>query len=372
MSQPAPVLSIITVTHNSREVLLKGLAALRTGTEVPAEMIVVDNGSTDNTAAAVRHAFRAVALIRRDEPLPAPVALNLGAARARAPWLLFLDPGLQPIDDTVRTLVEYAGSHPDDRLYTGRTLRERVSPGRAPLTARLAPVLARLPLPARDRVEAGRSPLSGLLALGRTPHAGRDRIDDGRTVEGPPSLLGTACLAAGLPYDPERLPRLDRAIGGEVPAVTPRMLLIERELWRRLGGFDERMPTADLSVRARALGARPVLVPDAQMAAIAPDRPAGRHSALDPERPGPRLVSTALLTERMAFAHRHLAPARARAAGLILSAAALVRSATGEPWLSIWRRRDSWLSAAEPMPFVPIQDRPPSSLLRRDLSRPDR
>ncbi|WP_433215940.1 glycosyltransferase family 2 protein [Dactylosporangium sp. CS-047395] len=314
MSQPGPVVSIVTVAHNAREVLLKGLAALQHGTEVPAEMIVVDNASTDNTAAAVRHAFRAVTLIRRDEALPATAALNLGAANARAPWLLFLDPGLAPVGDTVRTLVEHAGSHPADRLFTGRTLRG---------------------------------------------HA-----DDGRTVEGPPSLLGTACLAAGLPFDPERLPRLDRAIGGAVPALTPRMLLIERELWERLDGFDERMPTADLSLRAQALGARPVLVPDAQMLAIPPDRPAGRHAAPEPDRRPARLVSTALLRERMAFAHRHFAPGRVRAAALLLSAAALVRSGFGEPWLSIWRRRDEWLATPEPLPFVPL---PRRALVQREL-----
>ncbi|WP_433084068.1 glycosyltransferase family 2 protein [Dactylosporangium sp. CA-052675] len=304
-SQPAPVVSIVSVAHNARGGLLRGLGAIQSGTEVPAEMIVVDNGSTDNTAAAVRHAFRDVTLIRQDEPLPAPAALNLGAASARAPWLLFLDPGLEPVGDAIRTLLEHAGSHPDERLCTGRTLR--------------------------------------------------DGADDGRTVEAAPSLLGTACLALSLPFDPERLPRLDRAIGGAVPALTPRMLLIERGLWDMLGGFDERLPTADLSVRARALGARPTLVPDAQMTANSPSpRPA-------------RLVSTALLTERMAFAHRHLTPGRTRAMGLILSAAALARSVAGEPWRSIRRRRSTWLSSPEPMPFVAVQTR---SFVRRDLPQP--
>ncbi|WP_432986452.1 glycosyltransferase family 2 protein [Dactylosporangium sp. CA-233914] len=285
-----PVVSIVTVAHNAREGLLRGLAAVQTGTEVPTETVVVDNGSTDNTAAAVRHAFREVKLLRRSEALPPLAAVNLGAARAKAPWLLLLDPGLGPVGDAVRTLVEYAGSHPEDRLYTGRTLR--------------------------------------------------DGSDDGRTLEAPPTLWGTACLAFGLPFEPERLPKLDRAIGGEVPAVTPRMLLVERELWRRLGGFDERLPAADLSMRARSLGARPVLIPDAQM------------TALTPQHPPARLVSTALLTERMAFAHRHFTPQRARAAGWLLSTAALTRSITGEPWLSIWRRRDSWLSTPDPMPFT--------------------
>jgi hypothetical protein len=103
------------------------------------------------------------------------------------------------------------------------------------------------------------------------------------------------------------------------------------------------------------------------MAAVAPERATGRNAAPRPARPAARLVSSALLSERMAFAHRHFTPGRARAAGLILSAAALLRSAAGEPWLSIWRRRDTWLSTVEPMPFV-SQTRPP--LRRRDLPQP--
>jgi glycosyltransferase involved in cell wall biosynthesis len=282
-SRTAPVVSIVTVAHNAREGLLKGLAGLQTGTEVPTELIVVDNGSTDNTASAVRHAFRGVSLVRRDTPLHPLAAANLGAAQARAPWLLLLDPGLEPVGDAIRTLVEYAGGHPECRLYTGRTLR--------------------------------------------------DGADDGRTVEGPPTLWGTACVAASLPLDPERLPRLDRAIGGEVPALTPRMLLAERGLWEALGGFDERLPAADLTARARALGARPVLVPDAQMAS--------RTAA-----PAARAVTIAGLAERMAFAHRHWTPARARAAGWLLIAAALARSSSGEPWRSAWQDR-AWLSTMD-------------------------
>ncbi|MGI5244875.1 glycosyltransferase family 2 protein [Dactylosporangium sp. CA-139066] len=301
-SRTAPVVSIVTVSHNARESLLKGLAALQAGTEVPAELIVVDNGSTDNTAAAVRHAFRGVSLVRREAPLHPLAAANLGAAQAGAPWLLLLDPGLEPVGDAIRTLLEYAGGHPECRLYTGRTMR--------------------------------------------------DGSDDGRTVEGTPTFWGTACVAASLPFDPERLPGLDRAIGGEVPALTPRMLLAERGLWDDLGGFDERLPAADLSVRARAFGARPVLVPDAQMASLTP-------------APAARRVTIAGLAERMAFAHRHWAPGRARAAGWLLIAAALARSSTGEPWRSAWQDR-AWLStmdtdvpvAAPHLPTQPLRSAP--------------
>ncbi|GAA4248229.1 hypothetical protein GCM10022255_027360 [Dactylosporangium darangshiense] len=312
-NRTAPVVSIVTVAHNAREGLLKGLAALQAGTEVPTEMIVVDNGSTDNTASAVRHAFRGVKLVRRDAPLHPLAAANLGAAQARAPWLLLLDPGLEPVGDAIRTLVEYAGGHPECRLYTGRTMR--------------------------------------------------DRADDGRTVEGPPTLWGTVCVATGLPLDPERLPRLDRAIGGEVPSLTPRMLLVERDLWDALGGFDERLPAADLTVRARAHGARPVLVPDAHMASLTAP-------------PGAREVTIAGLAERMAFAHRHWSPGQARAAGWTLIAAALARSFTGEPWRSAWQDR-AWLSTMDtdapvpvPAPHLPAQAKRSPQETRRTAPQP--
>ena len=60
-SQP-PRVTAVVVTYNRRDLLLEALAAVHAQTRVPDAVIVVDNASTDGTAAAVRAQFPAVRL----------------------------------------------------------------------------------------------------------------------------------------------------------------------------------------------------------------------------------------------------------------------------------------------------------------------
>jgi hypothetical protein len=85
------MLSVIIATQESERALVPTLAALVPGAMagVVSEVVVVDGGSRDDTAAVAEHAgcnFVLVegALARR---------LNAAAARARGRWLLFLQPG---------------------------------------------------------------------------------------------------------------------------------------------------------------------------------------------------------------------------------------------------------------------------------------
>jgi rhamnopyranosyl-N-acetylglucosaminyl-diphospho-decaprenol beta-1,3/1,4-galactofuranosyltransferase len=61
VTSPPRVIAVV-VTHNRRELLLEALAAVRAQTRPPDAVIVVDNASTDGTAAAVRARFPAVQL----------------------------------------------------------------------------------------------------------------------------------------------------------------------------------------------------------------------------------------------------------------------------------------------------------------------
>ena len=51
-SQP-PRVTAVVVTYNRRDLLLEALAAVHAQTLVPDAVIVVDNASTDGTAAAI-------------------------------------------------------------------------------------------------------------------------------------------------------------------------------------------------------------------------------------------------------------------------------------------------------------------------------
>jgi rhamnopyranosyl-N-acetylglucosaminyl-diphospho-decaprenol beta-1,3/1,4-galactofuranosyltransferase len=68
----APGVTAVVVTWNRRDLLLESLAALRAQTRQPDAIIVVDNASTDETAAAVRAGFPEVRL--------AQLARNTGGA----------------------------------------------------------------------------------------------------------------------------------------------------------------------------------------------------------------------------------------------------------------------------------------------------
>jgi GT2 family glycosyltransferase len=61
-----PRVTAVVVTYNRRQLLLEALAAVRAQDRPPDAVIVVDNASTDGTAAAVRAAFPAVQLAGLD------------------------------------------------------------------------------------------------------------------------------------------------------------------------------------------------------------------------------------------------------------------------------------------------------------------
>ena len=307
-----PVVSVVLVSYNTRELTLKNLAGLQAGTAVPIEIIVVDNASTDNSAAAIGHAYPEVRVLR----LPANVgfgnAVNLGAAQATGRWILLINPDTEPVGDVIRTLVEFAGSHPEHRIYTGRTLRA-------------------------------------------------DHTDDGHSVHALPSLWGYVCFATGLSslrrrsplFNPDELPGLDRVIGGEVPAVSGCLLLIDRPLWQQLGGFtpDYFMYSEDidLSARARELGARPVLVPEAQLLHVG-----GAASSTVNKR-------IMVLRGKTTFVRLRWSPGRARLARLLLSAGVLLRATAGPGWRDVWRQRATWLDgwpAPTGAPAIPSQSSP--------------
>ena len=54
---PAPRVIAVVVTYNRRQLLLEALAAVHAQSRAPDDVIVVDNASTDETAAAVRSQF---------------------------------------------------------------------------------------------------------------------------------------------------------------------------------------------------------------------------------------------------------------------------------------------------------------------------
>ncbi|MCU0796763.1 MAG: glycosyltransferase [Akkermansiaceae bacterium] len=94
---PTPPLrfSVIVCTRNGAGRIATCLQALRELRETSYEVIVVDDGSTDDTAALVESGFPEVRLIRL-EPCGLSAARNAGAAAAAAPYLAFTDDDCEP------------------------------------------------------------------------------------------------------------------------------------------------------------------------------------------------------------------------------------------------------------------------------------
>jgi glycosyltransferase involved in cell wall biosynthesis len=93
----ASLASVIIPTYNSAGSLARCLAALRRQkTEAPYEVIVVDDGSTDDTGEVCR-GFEA-RYLRQDNSGPA-VARNLGVSEARGEIVLFTDADCEPEPD---------------------------------------------------------------------------------------------------------------------------------------------------------------------------------------------------------------------------------------------------------------------------------
>lgn len=167
----APALSLVIVSWNTRDLLLgcltvldAALGPLRDATE----LIVVENGSTDGTSAAVRAAFPTVRLIEPGRNLGFAAATNLGLAGATGQILGLLNPDTQPRPGALAALVDYLQRHPDVGVVGPRLLN---ADGSEQAVGFRFPDLAQLFLdlfPFRGRFASSR-------LNGRYPAAPRDR-----------------------------------------------------------------------------------------------------------------------------------------------------------------------------------------------------
>jgi glycosyltransferase involved in cell wall biosynthesis len=90
---PPPEVSVVIPTRDRHSLLLEhGLRSALSQEDVAAEVIVVDDGSIDGTAARLSDLDEPrLRVIRHDESRGQAAARNSGIAAARAPWIAFLD-----------------------------------------------------------------------------------------------------------------------------------------------------------------------------------------------------------------------------------------------------------------------------------------
>lgn len=298
-----PALTIIVVSYNTRDMTLDCLRSVRDRTRTPHEVIVVDNASSDGSAEAIAAEFPGMRLMAETENHGFAKANNLAAEHARGEYLLLLNPDTLILGEAVDRLLAFARANPAARIWGGRTLN-------ADHTLNPTCCWRRMTL---WNVFCRTSGLSGLF---------------------PRSETFNAEAYGGWPRDTVR----------EVDIVTGCFLMICRDFWTALGGFDLTYfmygEEADLCLRAARRGARPLFTPEAEIVHY--------DGASDTVR-AERMVR--ILRAKTQVIRDHF-PAPLRPAGLALfrlwpfsrwiSASAFRPGEQARIWGEIWKRRAEW------------------------------
>jgi GT2 family glycosyltransferase len=119
---PDPRVAVVVITHQRRVEVLSALARLLDLPERPG-VVVVDNGSTDGTAEAVRMRFPQVDLVASPENLGA-VGRNVGVARLDTPFVAFCDDDTWWEPGSLRTAADVLAAHPRLAVVTARIVVE--------------------------------------------------------------------------------------------------------------------------------------------------------------------------------------------------------------------------------------------------------
>jgi glycosyltransferase involved in cell wall biosynthesis len=121
---PPPEVTVVIPTRNRHALLSEhGLLAALSQEGVDAEVVVVDDGSTDGTAERLAQLDEPrLRVIRNDQPQGQGAARNRGIAAARAPWIAFLDDDDLWSPGKLRVQLDLARATDADFAYCGAIL----------------------------------------------------------------------------------------------------------------------------------------------------------------------------------------------------------------------------------------------------------
>ncbi len=308
-----PILSIIVVSYNTRDVTLDCLRSVFTETrETEFELIVVDNASSDGSAEAIRAEFPQIRLMTLQDNLGFAAANNLAVKEASGNYLLLLNPDTLLQNSSIDRLMAFARQQPQARIWGGRTLFG----------------------------DGSLNPTSCWREM---------------------SLWSQFCWATGLLRMAPNSPIFNPAAYGgwkrdsvrQVDIITGCFLLIARQDWETLGGFDKAFfmygEEADLCRRARRdLGARPMITPQAEIIHYGGLSDTVRAAKME-----------RLIRAKITFAEKHWSPLRSWLCRQIFRLLVLVRltayslqawlkqsdsaRSNADTWLQIWQTRKTWL-----------------------------
>lgn len=204
------VATVIVVTYNSVRWLARQRAALETQTNRDWRLVVVDNASDADQRPQSNDLPTGARLIQMEVNVGFAAANNLAAREADTPYLVFLNPDAFPEPDWLAQLTMLAERYPE------------------------------------------------AVAIGSTQRADNPGVLDG---------TGDVLHASGLAYRSNHRKRATPPPLGETFSACAAAMLVRREAFERVGGFDERyfayFEDVDLGFRLRLDGGRILQSPDA-------------------------------------------------------------------------------------------------------------
>jgi GT2 family glycosyltransferase len=111
-----PALSVIVPNYRRPDLLMRCLQSLRDScrsTQMPGEVIVVDDGSGDESCRLVRERFPGFGLVALEHNGGYPAAVNAGVRRSSGEWVLTLNNDTTVENGTLEALLAAARSSPD-------------------------------------------------------------------------------------------------------------------------------------------------------------------------------------------------------------------------------------------------------------------
>jgi glycosyltransferase involved in cell wall biosynthesis len=112
VSESIFTISVVIPAYNAGPFIARAIESALRQTHPADEIIVVDDGSTDNTADAVRSFGEKVILIRQ-ENAGASVARNTGINAAQGNWIAFLDADDEWVPGKLEQQIKHLQKHPD-------------------------------------------------------------------------------------------------------------------------------------------------------------------------------------------------------------------------------------------------------------------
>ena len=212
-------LSVIIVNWNSADALRKCLASAYDTIDIPLEIIVIDNNSSDDSVVMIKREFPKAILITQSSNTGFSKANNEGFRASHGAYILVLNPDTVLLKGTVSRMIDFLKARADIGILGPKILKKDKMPD--------------------------------LTCKRKLPRISREFF----TIFLLEKMLNK--LKTEIPYSRKAFYRYYEK-SEECESLSGSCILFKREIFKRLGGFDESVPMylddIDICYRSRKMG----------------------------------------------------------------------------------------------------------------------